>query len=302
MKKVILLLSCVVIISCSRQGLIEPSAFEIGITAESEATRTALNNLTLSWVSGDAVGVMVDGIQGNTQFSKSGDKTFKGTFQITGIKKDNVGYYAYYPYSSTVSGTVVSATLANNQTAPFDSKNDTMVADVLNLPYNESSMPAIAFSFGNHMNAIVKINITNSKEEYAEEKVSKVVLQSAGSTMAGAYTFDVSEGAGCSPLFSGTKYDNVTVKYPSTASQPSLTVGCNIVMYAIVKSGDYNDLKLTIYSTNYSGGRTAKSSVNFERGKVTGLPAIDFGALMTDATATIDDLSGYDYPESNFWK
>lgn len=274
--------------------------FELGVRAASEDTKTTISGKTISWSTGDYIGVYANGFQDNAQFSFSSGNTFKGLFEVTDRKGSDVEFYSYYPYCES-DGTVVSSTLQTNQTAPFDARCNFMVADKFIADYDEDNMPPITFNFANQLFAIVRLSFTNSVGEYAGEKLSKVVLQAPGAVIAGAFTFDASQGRACNPVFSGTSYDKVTVSYPA-AQQPEMSVGETRQVYAIVKAGTFDKILMTVYTTNYSITKESSSSVTFERNVISNLPALDFGKMLKSLSASIDDLGEYDYPESGFWK
>ena len=263
------------------------ATFEVGATASMDDadSRTTLTGNTLAWSADDRIGIFVNGLQFNASFTLEAGTTnaFKGSFVHRYIEQSGVECYAYYPYSycGTLTNTTVSASLPDMQVAPFDASADFVLADKVTIDYNEASMPAPAFTFGNHLFSIVRIAVRNSDDALASENLVGVELQAAGGeTLAGAFTFDVANPAG-DALFSADAaklHSKVQVNYGDDDA-PVLGKDVEHVVYAVVRAGEVSSLRLLIKTTNYVSAIESAAAVELPKGKIAALPAVDIAAL-----------------------
>lgn len=294
MKKLLFLLSVIALYSCARDPL--DSVVRIGGTYAVEAcagygqmTRTDISGLSVFWKGGDKIGVYAAGYQENKAFSNAGSTTFKGIFDVVGSSSPSVEYYSYYPYTDNVSGTTVTSSLSSHQSAPFDGQADFIVADVLDEKYDEEHPASLSFRFKNHLFGIVKITVTNTNALYAEETLDRITLFSSGTSLAGTFSVDVSDGAAAEAMFSGAGPSYVSMVYP-TASKPLLGLNVEHTVYAVVRAIENKTIKVIVSTSGHEGSVESAAGVSFGKGVLTSIPSVDFGTL-----TNIKETAAYKY-------
>lgn len=272
-------------VSCTQLVVESPSVvkgttFEVGVNCKvGLSTKTSIDGNVETWNAGDRLGVFAEGIQQNRAFGNiAGSSAFSGSFERMERKEDAVNYYAYYPYTDNADGHTIKSTLSSRQTAPFDPSQDFMVSEVINAPYDESAMPGLEFRFANHLFGIVRIVLTNTKEELKDERLSAVTLYSPGACLGGDFIVDVSKGSQARPLFTGNIHDYVTLSYAKDQG-PKLGLGEKHELYAVVMASTVRNIKVIINTQNYKGSVESSFVLSFMDGYVTSLPSVDLGAV-----------------------
>ena len=280
--KTTLLLFAILAIGCSKNESAEPAVtgtIHYEVTADIQHTKTSLsangeNNFKLTWNTGDKIGLYIDGRQYNNMLTYS-DGVFSGELLTGKPSAENVNYRAYYPYSSEVSqnGSVIRSEIANIQYSPFDGTSDFMYTDAVANAYDERNMPNdMHLTFNHHVFGIVEINVENTDETLANEKILSVTLSSQSATLSGAYSFDL-DNPSSAPTFDANKsYKDVTVEYLD-----SKTLGVNELhkFYAVVNTfSDVNNLVITVKTSSYTFTKSANSTVSISVGEVTIFPTV----------------------------
>lgn len=278
----IILATVFILAGCSR-SLEQPALMKKGdffkwsTRACAETTKTSLDGTTLSWVTGDKIGIFIGDIQENKLFVNTVGNNFDGTFIYEGVSAPSINYYAYYPFIYTREpSSTITATLPSEQTAPFDPTANFMVADVESAKYDEADMPSVNFQFNNQLMSIVKLTITDTSGEYAAQQLLSASIEATGGeTLAGKFSFDITSPASA-PTFSVIPEEvssSVLSTYP-TESRPVLGAGSHSI-YFLVNPVTVTALKVIIKTTdNVFVAKTTIDTV-FEKGKVISLPTID---------------------------
>lgn len=256
------------------------------VTVSSEAggiTRTVLDGTALAWSEGDKMGVFIDGLHTNQPFTNKGGDSFEGSLVQTGRTEPSVRYAAYYPYvyaGENLTGTV-NAALPPMQAAPFDPAADFMTASAFDAAYDESDMPALNFVFNNHLFSIVRITVSNSDPDLANEELTGIELSAAGGVLTGMFSFDLSDEVPTAVWSSDANAlsDKVAVNYKD-GEEPLLGLGVEHTLYAVVNPcRTEGGIKLVVKTTNYAVVTESSQSLDFTRGEVVALPAVDVAAL-----------------------
>lgn len=249
-----------------------------------ENTKTSLQGNHLAWASGDAIGLYAEGLQANVRMAYDGGDEFEGIFSPVqeGVVA-NVPYFAYYPYTASVEGTLVTMGVSAAQTAPFDSRNDFMVSSTAYGTYDESDLVIPDLTMNRHLCAIAQISIRCSNAAYSTYRLRSVTLSSAKSYLRGEVTFDARNGD-CD--ISGTG-KSIVLSYPE-GKQPTLGSG-TLELDAVLIPCSVDDLTVTI--TTDHGDATVSSStlVNFQSNRLTVLPIITSFTLEGDPDPDPED-------------
>lgn len=291
MKQYILLLFALVSIvtGCSRE-MEQPVTLKKGdvfswktrVSRELE-TKTTIEGTTLSWKAGDQIGLFIGDLQENRPFETSAGSDFEGRLVITEQTRAEVNYYAYYPYVHSVSpSTTVSATLPEEQKAPFDGSANYMIANVVSARYDENDMPDdVTFAFNSQLMSIIKVTITNADETISGQKLMGIELDATGGeTLAGAFHFDITNPS-AAPVFSTTPSEvshKVKTSYAENES-PTLGTGTEHVIYALVNPTTVSGLKLIIKTTDHVFVATTSKETVLAKGCVVSLPVIDLNGM-----------------------
>lgn len=277
--KILKALCLIALVGCTRTICpVQPTEVSyVKITAEGcENSKTSMSGNTLTWTEGDEIGMFIGDLHSNVPLynSTSSLSVFSGGVPIIGVKRESVGWYAYYPYTEEISGTVVSASLPPSQSAPFDKSANYMVADVVSAKYDESDMPTIPLSFNTQLFSIVKISVSNSEASYQNEKLKSVELVSTeGKRLAGAFSFDITD-----PLSSLTwQTTTPTISAVSSDFSQDTQLGLSSIhtVYLFVRPDNYKGLQIRVRTDCHVFSVSTIEAVNLERGNVTTLPDID---------------------------
>jgi len=287
--KTITILKCAVLItaisSCAKlNDHIEGTQSMVEISANAllgTNTKTTINGIHLSWTDGDKIGLYVsDSLQSNMLFRYSGGNSFSGSICRTGRSSHAVTYYAYYPYSecSDLGGTTITARLPSEQTAPFCPEADFMVSKLINKPYNESSMPELNFVFNSHLFSILKITVTNSNANYANDRLMGIDVISGSSFLSGCFSFDICNPAPSLSFSQGA--DSVSVNYSSDESKcPVLGHNVSHVIYAVVNNISNDNISIRVRTSRRTGYVYSSRGITTLPGELTTLATIDVNAL-----------------------
>lgn len=266
----------------------------IQISAQSLLTKTTISEegakSNFAFETGDAIGFFANGKLENIKLTCSNGATgaFGASILIPKEKQaaePSINYYAYSPYSR-LAGSDLSAlrgTLPATQNAPFDGMADYMVANMVTDKYDVVDFPDLSFTFGSHLFSIVKLSVTNTSDTYKGEEILSIGLRSTdGTTLAGVFTFDVTNPAADPVFTTDPNYlqDQVMVEFPE-GSRPTLGTGTTHSVYAVVKAGDYvgGKLQLVVNTTNYYFSKSSAKALSFSCSKVTALGAADVSAM-----------------------
>ena len=287
MRRILIGLLFIISLACSKEkttnSIGELFSVNISVNDGNQTKSYFDSNENLNWSQQDALGIFVDGLQYNQNFTFTGENNFAGSFVVRGTSVTKVDYFAYYPYVNTPYSetSVVNGILPSSQTAPFDSRAD-YVFGVLKEPYDESNMPTLSFNLNNHLFSIVKINIKNTNPAYKDDKILGYELKSVdGNILSGYFYFDTADGKLCSASFSSApmaSYDNVAVNYPE-GSEPVLGENKIHSVYAVVKSGDAGKVKLIVKTENYVATYTSAEAITFAKNKIVNLTTIDIAGM-----------------------
>ena len=269
--------------------------FDIEVSA-STATRTTIDGVQLNWTTGDKMAVFAEGVQFNRQFTctDASAGTFSGSFIRKNESRPSIGYYAYYPFvlqSSNSTSTTIRAVLPKEQTAPFDSSADFMVAEAVTGNYDETDFSPVSFTFSHHLFSILRITVKNTKAELQNEKLVSVMLRAQGEVLAGGFSFDVTQPE-ASATFSeaaGDLSDRVEVIFPE-ADRPTLGLGVEHVIYAVVKpnTAPIASLSLKVKTDNFISDFMSQTQVMFTAGRIVSLPALDLNDThLSDRVRTV---------------
>lgn len=234
-----------------------------------EDTKTSLQGNHLAWAAGDAIGLYAEGLQANVRMAYDGGDEFEGIFSpVQEGVVTNVPYFAYYPYTASVEGTMVTMGVSAAQTAPFDSRNDFMVSSTAYGTYDESNLVIPDLTMNRHLCAIAQISIRCSNAAYSTYRLKSVTLSSAKSYLRGEVTFDARNG---DSDISGTG-KSIVLSYPED-KRPTLGSG-TLELNAVLIPCSVDDLTVTI--TTDHGDATVSSStlVTFLSNVLTVLPTI----------------------------
>lgn len=266
----------------------------IRVKAELPVTRTAISSKegvsSFSFVNGDSIGFFAGDILTNYPLTCKDAEVglFVGKTLIPPEKqqkRDNVRYYAYYPYSSNAGDNLsrLNGELPSIQTAPYDSRADYIVADALQGKYDLDDFPDLSFRFASHLFSIVKLSIKNTSPGYAEEKILRIGLKSKTAPLSGKFTFNV-EDASESIIFSEIESettDFVKVQYEES-QRPTIGVGETHVVYAIVNPVTFKagELILVVETSNHTFTlpTTNDKAITLSREEVTVFPTVDINS------------------------
>ena len=131
--------------------LTSEGSIQVSITTGEIDTKTSYDPASgnIYWLSGDILGVVDDGLNGNYDFRQSSYDGTKTTTEFTGNVDETGAHYAYYPYSSTMTlGSGPHVSLSNWQVMPesgsFDAKADILVSESFDIaaagPNNVSAL------------------------------------------------------------------------------------------------------------------------------------------------------------------
>lgn len=283
MKKILrLILLCLLALGCNKEkNNNEEKFFPVSarvVYQENPETRTALEENHLTWSSTDAIGLYAGGYQTNVRMSYKGEDEFKGNFtHVQDERKEDVSFFAYYPYTASVEGTMVTMAVSSTQIAPFDSRNDFMVSSSsVYGTYDESDMMIPNLMLDRHLCSVARISIRCSNATYSSYQLKSITLSSAKSNLCGEVTFDVRDGA-C--IFSGTE-KSIVLSFPED-KRPILGSG-TIELNALLIPCSVKDLTVTI-STNHGEATVSSSTrVNFLSNRLVVLPTITSFTLEGD--------------------
>ncbi|UKI39898.1 MAG: fimbrillin family protein [Alistipes putredinis] len=280
MKRYIAILAAAVLAAaCSEKSTDAGSGnFTVSVSAtQADVTRTVMDDGVLGWTTSDALGVYADKIQQNKHFviNSSCDR-FYGAFVFTGSSYTSATYRAYYPYRSTSSGTVISATLPAVQNGPWDSSADFMVSEPLTAAYTEDpdKFPELDFRFksSGHLFGIVKLTLQDGpKAELENESISFVQIKTGGTPLAGDFRFDVAKPENGASFTSSA--DSVRVVF-SGGNAPSLA--SPVTVYAVVRPtlSPVTNMTVTVTTTGGTASFNSSQSVSIARGTIKELPPI----------------------------
>ncbi len=280
MKRYIAILAAAVLAAaCSEKSTDAGSGnFTVSVSAtQTDVTRTVMNDGALGWTTSDALGIYADKIQQNKHFViNSACDRFYGAFVFTGSSYTSATYRAYYPYRSTSSGTVISATLPAVQNGPWDSSADFMVSEPLTAAYTEDpdKFPELDFRFksSGHLFGIVKLTLQDGpKAELANESISFVQIKTGGTPLAGDFRFDVAKPENGASFTSSA--DSVRVVF-SGGNAPSLA--SPVTVYAVVRPtlSPVTNMTVTVTTTGGTASFNSSQSVSIARGTIKELPPI----------------------------
>lgn len=294
-KSIIIACSLIFVGACQAERLDTPTWVGEGLPVEISAktsldTRTSLADMgdmsAFRFNGGDRIGFFAEDIQTNLAFqcADAGVGSFTGCLDTATEEQreyhSSMRYFAYYPYSSSA-GTEASAlkgTLPSIQSASFDSNADYLVADIVEDVYDINDFPKLSFTFSHHLFAIVKLSITNSSDELADEKILSIGLKSSGSVLAGSFTFDITH-PGNDVIFSAepTELSNGVMVCYDVSDRPILDVGKTHVVYAVVNAADFasGTLKMVVETTNYHFSIETKKDISLSKNQVTVFPTVD---------------------------
>lgn len=287
MKNKFLLFLAISVTGCSRTEPVPrqvPEALTFSISADMPTTKTALaengdGTYSLNWNSGDKIGLYIDGRQQNSRMEYAGGLFF-GSLIPGKEAAEKAEYRAYYPYSSTFAGETVSSEIANVQNVPFDGTSDFMYTDVVEAPYDERDMPEdMHLSFTHHLFGIVEINVVNTDESLAGEKLVSVTLTSGTAVLSGAYSFDLSRPDAAPEFSADGSHRNVTAVYRDAET---LGTGTWHKIYLVVNPFEnVDDLVLSVKTSGYTVEKQVDRSLTLSAGKVTVFPEVTLSASDT---------------------
>ena len=276
---IILIHSCVNLEDSSND-----SATMVELTASAgfdESTKTSMNRNMLSWNEGDEIGLFVsNGLQKNVSLRNIGSNDFSGGIVKTGLRKDEVSYYAYYPYTYNpdAEANTISAELPSVQGAPFSPDADFMVSDPIAAVYDEENMPELNFVFRTHLFSILKLTILNTNEALKDERLMGIDITSGNSPLAGKFTFDVSNPAATLSFTETT--NSISVNFSETEIEcPILGYNVAHTIYAVVNNIDDDNISVRIRTNRRSGYVYSSRKITTHPGEITILATVDFNAL-----------------------
>ena len=255
----------------------------------SEKTKTVLSDdgfrSSLSFELEDQLGFFADDVLANKTLKCTDGATgaFSGSFWVSGeeaMSRPSLDYYAYYPYNA-LSGndpTALKGILPATQSAPFDASADYLVADPVTDVYDVKDFPALNFDFDTHLFAIVKLNVTNSNDAYADEEILSIGLESDGTPLAGQFTFSAIDGEVEFSNNPNHLSNKVLVEF---ATPPTLGKGITHSVYAVVNAAAYKSgsLKLVVNTTNNIFTAPNKKAVNLKNYKMTSLATANVNVM-----------------------
>lgn len=275
MKNLLLLIACFLTVAgCIKEKKEEKGevSFPVSLFVEkdnSSQVKTSLNDNHFNWSDSDVIGLYVGSLQSNVRMRHTAGNEFLGFFvHVQDAAVEDVPFCAYYPYSPSVEGGVVSMEISSGQTAPFDSDNDYMVSSVSYGTYDEANMVIPDLTMDRHLCALAKIRIKCANAAYSTYKLKSVTLSSAKTNLCGEITFDVRDGT-CS--FSGTG-KSIVLTYPEDA-RPALGSG-SIELNAVLIPCSVDDLSVTLTTDHGSATISSSTLVNYLANRMVLLPII----------------------------
>lgn len=258
---------------------------------------------SFNFVLGDAIGFFAGNSITNCRLEYIDAETgsFWGKVRLDDISQDyrpSVQYCAYYPFSSVAGddASALSGHLLDIQSAPYDERADYLVATPVVDEYCIQRMPQLDFFFSKHLFSLVKLVITNTSGDLADERIQNIGLKSSGAPLAGDFTFNASDIFAEAVLSTDPDAvsDLVTVVYQE-AEQPLLGEGINHTVYAVVNAGVYEagDLQLLVETSKYSFSLPTRSKATLKNNQVTVLPVVDLadGEKVTKSSNRIKTFS-----------
>ena len=163
----------------SEQGKGTPVNFTMGVNA---LTRTTTTDLATVFDEGDQVGIFAVGTinQNNIAYTKQGENWNGG---ITVNEGDTYSYYAYYPYSNSVTNATAAAlSVATDQTTGYE-ESDVLTAQATNVTGTE-----VTLSY-NHAFALVQVTLLSDESiEGATVRLANVLTQATVNLQDGTVT------------------------------------------------------------------------------------------------------------------
>ena len=259
---------------------------DINASAQFASTKVQMEDhgdvTSFAFLEGDAIGLYAEeGLFINEKLhcydKVNGLFTGKATL-FSHEARDQVKYYVYYPFIDDAGKipTEIRGNLSSSQTAPFDARYDYLTASLVNR-YDVDNFPNLAFTFGTHLFAIVKLSISDTQGNYPEEELLAIGLKSNGPSITGRFEFDITDPSPTASFVSETEDSKkVSVSFPES-SRPTIGSSATHAVYAILQPGEYSkeELTLVVYTTNYKFTIPAKRAINLSNNQVTVLPTVD---------------------------
>lgn len=262
----------------------------ISISAHVSETKTTLNDngsiTAFGFEGDDCIGYYAEGRITNCklQCADVDNGIFSASLDANDIISNepapDVRYCVYYPYNSEAGSnpTQLNGFLPPVQNAPFDDAADYLIATPQNDSFDITNLPKLDFSFDTHLFAIVKLSITNTSDELAEERIHEIGLKSSSNILTGKFTFNVTNPEE-DVTFSSTPEEvskRVRVEYPE-ADLPILGKNITHTVYAVVNASEFEAGTLILRATtsNYSFSLPTKKSTILSGNQLTVFPTVD---------------------------
>lgn len=275
---------------CSAQ--LETEAGEwlnVAVQARQSVTKISLaddgSTSFFAFEKGDQIGFFAEGIINNAKLTctDGAGGFFNGKVLIINEEqakpRPSVDYYAYYPYNASAGKdpTALKGILPSTQKAPYDDHADYLVANPITDVYDIDAFPSLSFDFDTHLFALVKLNVTNSNDAYAGEKILSIGLQSDHTPLAGQFTFSAVDGEVDFSDNPDLLSNNVSIEF---ATPPTLGTGTTHSVYAIVNAATYasGTLKLVVSTTNYVFTIPSKQAIDLKSYRMTSLNTADIAS------------------------
>ena len=269
----------VLVVSCvsERQEQLPCECRIIKVCFDASSTKTGITGSTIHFETGDEIPVICEGV--NTipvTNSQTGDNTvFEGTYRALWLTRKDCDWYSVYPSSLNVSGNgVVSGTLPETQTAPFDPDANVMYSDIIVADYDETNQPNLRFWMNQAM-GLIRIAFCNTDDAYADDILESVQLTSSV-VMAGAFTMDIH-----SPVVSFAEGGDTHV---SAVYQTEETLGVDQQhwVFLFVNPVQLSNATLIVRTDKHTFTYHSSKSVLPKAGTMTMLPLMDLADFSVD--------------------
>ena len=248
------------------------------ISASAIDTKTSINDVTTSWVAGDAINLF-HAEAGSTTYKSDGQftiaaedldaKKFKGTL-ASALEAGSYDWYAFYPYSEYV--TTPASTSSGYVTVGGTSQTQTGNSSTAHLCGESCPLYGIATTVANdvatsiemnHLASIVEVNVTNNS---GENLTVTSVSFTGTEDIVGTYYIDFTK----TPIVytpSGDKYVSSTASL-SVADGEAIVAGSSATFYVAIKPFTVSSGALKVAVNGYEKEIPISTKTVFAAGKI----------------------------------
>lgn len=283
MKSQVIFLSAALVCACSQVTQEQQiSERKMSVSVVKQTTKTTISGSSILFETGDQLRLVCEGYNNfYVSNAETGDvNLFEGLYRAMETSGKDCSWYAVYPAVLSVSENgVVTGTLPERQTAPFDPAANMMISNIVIADYWEDNQPPLPPLYMNQIMGLIQISFTNANADYANDYLYSAEL-STSTALSGPFVLNIHD-INPKAAFSGDTSNRVYATY-SSEDRTQLGNGVSHTLYLFVNPSQISNATLTIKTNKHTFTYNSSRSFTPTAGCLTTLPLMDLKDFLVD--------------------